>query len=536
MNNPKEVFLATLIKVVKSTSPNLEESKVESSVDYCDYRFGEFSTNICFALAKELDSNPLEVSKSIVDGLSQSNEIDFVEFRPPGFINVRMKPSVWLDYISAINHNYASSNIGEGQSVQLEFISANPTGPLVLTNAWQGYYGDILANIFESQGYKTQREYYLNDGGNQIVSLGKAVQQSLGMEFDEEVAKELYRGEYINRVAEVIVDSQGENKKVLEADPKEIGQKAAKIILDDYIKPDLARLEVEFDTIYSETKPDIKKTLKRLDDSGLLKEKDGAVWLDGSKVGLNQDEVLVRSYDKEYSYFLKDIAYQLERLEERGFDKTITIVGPDHHGQSIRLVNTLKQLGHEGFNQISTQTIRLVKDGQEFKMSKRKGNYILLDDFLDSVPSEAARFYFGMRDTNTHMDFDIDLVKEHSAKNPVYYSLYAYARACSIEQKAAEEGLKAGANNHYELTDQEKRLFMELSKVGDILSEVTVNYKAHKLLHQIYEIAKSFHEYYESERIVGSKQASEKLYLIAKFKLAYEALFAIVGVTLLERM
>lgn len=537
MKNPKEIFNESLVRALSADFGSLSESDIESSISYCDPNFGELSSNICFRLAKSEAKNPVEIAQAIIDSLKNDSNIEHAEFLEPGFINVRLNITVWVKYLDSIGADFAKSELGKGKSVQLEFISANPTGPLVLTNAWQGYYGDILANIYASQGYKAEREYYLNDGGNQIIALGRAIQQALGAEFEAEIADNLYRGEYIDKIAEVITREYGNSDRVKSAEPMEVGKKTAELIIDQHIKPDLARLEVSFDTMYSESKPDIEKTLTRLKDAGLIKKNDGAMWLDGNKVGLKQDEVLVRSYDKGYTYFVKDIAYQLERLEDRGFDSTITIVGPDHHGQAIRLVNTLKALGHDNFTEISTQTIRLIKDGKEFKMSKRKGNYILLDEFLDMVPTEAARFYFAMRDTNTHMDFDVDLVKEHSAKNPVYYALYAYARACSIQQKATEANLKpADSLEGYELSAVERKLVLELSKVPSILAEITTSHKVHQLLHHTVEVAKVFHEFYELERVVGNDQATQKLLVIKQFKQAYEAIFEVIGVGLLEKM
>ncbi len=535
--DPKNTFIQSLSRALKGEFAGLTEQDIAASVSYCEPKFGEFSTNLVFRLSKTAKQNPKDVASTIIQRLNDDNSIEQADFLEPGFINVRLKETIWVEYLASISSDFARSEMGKNQSVQVEFISANPTGPLVLTNAWQGYYGDILASIYASQGYRTEKEYYLNDGGNQIISLGRAIQQALGTEFESEIADNLYRGEYIDNIAEVITTEYGSTDRVKSSEPLEVGAKTAELIIEQHIKPDLARLEVNFDTMYSESKPDINKTLQRLDEAGLSKEKDGAVWLDGEKVGLKQDEVLVRSYDGGYTYFLKDIAYQLERLEDRGFDNTITIVGPDHHGQAIRLINALKALGHDGFTEISTQTIRLIKDGKEFKMSKRKGNYILLDDFLDMVPTEAARFYFAMRDTNTHMDFDIDLVKEHSAKNPVYYALYAYARACSIEQKADEANLKsADSFDNYELSDVERKLVLELSKVPAILAEITVSHKVHQLLHHTIEVAKVFHEFYESDRVVGNEQAPQKLLFIKQFKLAYEAIFSVIGVGLLEKM
>ena len=537
MNNPQDKFTEALIVAMGASYKSYGKSDVELSVSRCSPKFGDFSTNVAFRLAKDEGISPEVAAAPIVAALSSCKDIVSAEYLPPGFINATLKQEIWVDYLASIGKDFGFSKKGHGSKIQLEFISANPTGPLVLTNAWQGYYGDILSNIFSSQGYLVSREYYLNDGGNQIVSLGRAVQQSLGKNFSEEIASELYRGEYISIIADIITTEIGSPDLVTTAEPSQIGLKAAKLILEQYIKPDLARLGVKFDSIYSEGRPDIQKTLNRLEDAGLSKHKDGALWLDGSKVGLKQDEVLVRSYDDGHSYFLKDIAYQLERLEERGFNETITIVGPDHHGQSIRLLNTLKALGHSGFSELSTQTIRLIRAGKEFKMSKRKGNYVLLDDFLDTVPTEAARFYFAMRDTNTHMDFDIDLISQHSSKNPVYYSLYAYARACSIEEKAQKEGVEVATSlKGYSLTDCEKHIAVELSKLPEILLEITSSHKVHQLLHHTVEIAKSFHEYYEQDRVLSSTKAAQKLFIIARFKRAYESIFSILGVDLLEKM
>lgn len=536
-NNPKNILVQALHEAIQNTYANLSLAEVSASVAYCDPKFGQFSTNLVFRISRAESAPAQQVAEHIIEALSQDKSVESAEFVQPGFINIQMSNQVWVEFAESINDNFLESKPSKDTSIQLEFISANPTGPLVLTNAWQGYYGDILANIYTSQGFKTSTEYLLNDGGNQIIALGKAIQQALGKDFEAEVTEDLYRGEYVDEVAGIVAKEYGSKEEIMSAEPLKIGTRAAEIIVEDYIKPDLAQLGVNFDSMFSESRLDIKKTLTRLEDAGLIKHKEGAIWIDGQKVGLDKDQVLIRSYDKGESYFVKDIAYQLERLEERGFGQTITVVGPDHHGQAIRLVNTLKVLGHDSFKEISTQTIRLIKDGKEFKMSKRKGNYILLKDFLEMVPTEAARFYFAMRDTNTHMDFDVDLVKEHSAKNPVYYSLYAYARACSIISKA--DGVvtreQAGLDG-YELSLKEKKLLLEISKLPEILYEITQNQRVHLLLHQTYEVAKAFHEYYESERVLDSEHISEKLYFINQFRAAYQAIFRIIGVSLLEKM
>ncbi len=534
MELPKQIAATAIEQAYRKKYQDKLPSGV--SLDYCEAKFGDFASNIAMQLAPKLKKPPLEVANTLVEAISKVKGVEIAEVAGPGFINITLTNQVWCQYADTLS-SFGRKVVKTPQKVQIEFISANPTGPLVLTNAWQGYYGDILANVFASQGYTVAREYYLNDGGNQISALGEAIQQALGKVFPEERAKELYRGNYIEAVAKTITEEYGESSRVLAAQPAIIGKRAAEIILDHYIRRDLEHLGVHFDTIFSETIADTKVTLTRLEEAGLLIEKDGAIWLNGNKIGLNKDEVLVRSYDKGETYFLKDIAYQLNRIEDRGFEKTITIVGPDHHGQAIRLVKTLEALGHNNFTELSTQTIRLIKDGKEFKMSKRAGNYILLADFLDEVPTEAARFYFGMRDTNSHMDFDIDLVKERSQKNPVYYAMYAYARACSLRAMAKEHNLMAAeALQADSLSSVQRELLRQISQIPDILHSITENYKVHLLLHTTLELARCFHEWYEQEKVVGSDDAQHKLALLERFCTAYETIFALLGVTLLEKM
>lgn len=537
MQTPIQIAAQALETAYQSSFGNKPNQDPQASLSYCDAQYGDYASNLAMQAAKDLKKSPADIAGAICEELGKDKSVASAEVAGPGFINIRLQAQAWTDCARSFDHSFGKVTQPKPKSIQLEFISANPTGPLVLTNAWAGYYGDILCNIYATQGYDVSREYYLNDGGNQIVSLGKAVKQALGQKYEEEVAKELYRGEYLNKVAELLSEEAGNKDRVLEMDEAQLGKRASEIILEKYIQADLARLGVHFDTIFSETIPDTKAALGRLDKAGLLVKDKGATWLNGEKVGLEKNEVLVRSYDNGETYFLKDIAYQLNRLEERKFDNTITIWGPDHHGQAIRLQKVLEALGHKNFYQLHTQTIRLVKDGQEFKMSKRKGNYILLDEFLDEVPTEAARFYFGLRDTNSHMDFDIDLVKERSSKNPVYYALYAYARACSIEENASKEGIKAAdALDVKKLSDSQRELIRQIARVPEMLEMITGNHHVHLLLHQVLEIARVFHDWYEKEKVVGSDDADHKLYLVQQYKLAYEAIFSVLGVSLLEKM
>lgn len=514
---------------------SLAEGQVNKSVSFCDPQFGDVTTNIALQLAAPLQSNPRKLAEALAARLEESAVIASCETAGPGFVNIRLSDSYYRRLRSAANEVYFESSIGDGQKVNVEFISANPTGPLVLVNAWGGYYGDILASVFASQGYEVAREYYLNDGGNQIAQLGRAVQQAAGKKFTEEEAAELYRGDYVDKLAAEIQGELGSVDDLLAAQPLEVGDKAKVIILETMIRPTLQRLGIHHDLIYPESTLDNQRTLERIREKGALKEADGALWLDGAKVGLEKDEVLVRSTDSQETYFLKDISYQLTKLEGRGFDRAITIVGPDHHGQEKRLVAALDLLGAPGFVPLWTQTVRLIKDGGEFKMSKRRGNYIELNDFLDSVPSDTARFFFAMRDTNTHFDLDLNLVQAQNKHNPLYYVMYSYVRARSILSKVSEGNLpKADL-----IEDGEKIIWRKILELALTIRRATENYQVHSILYQVIELARLFHDWYEKHPIISeddlSKQAA-RIALVSHYERVMRGTLELIGITPQERM
>jgi arginyl-tRNA synthetase len=488
--------------VAKQVFGDISPEEVMSSVSFCDTQFGDISTNLAMKKASQTGQAPRELAQKLASALEEGGEYATCEVAGAGFVNIRLKDRDYANLLSNLDANFYKSQSGKGKRVNVEFISANPTGPLVLVNAWGGYYGDILASFFTSQGYEVTREYYLNDGGRQIFQLGRALQQAVGVKFDDETAAELYRGEYIDELAGDLVREYGSDAELKTADAGEIGDKAQAIILDNYIKPTLERMGIHHDVIYKETSLDNRTTLTRLGKVSAILKKDDAIWLNGERAGLEKDEVLVRSTDQEDTYFLKDISYQLGKLEERKYDLAITIVGPDHHGQEKRLIAALRLLGHENFVPLWTQTVRLTKDGQEFKMSKRRGNYILLDDFFDSVSAQTARFFFAMRDTRSHFDIDLDLITAQNKHNPMFYVMYSYARASSVLSKLAEDSDKQA---NYRLDDVQKAIIKSFVELANLVQQSTTNYQVHPVLHQMIEIARGFHEWYENNPVISEK-------------------------------
>ncbi len=517
------------------TGEELAHDAARASLSFCDMRFGDLASNIALTHAHTVERPARDLAAQLADALPHLDMISTCEVAGPGFVNLRFSDEVWVQLVEALREDYFITRDGASQRVNIEFISANPTGPLVLVNAWGGFYGDVLARIFSSQGYNVTREYYLNDGGNQIAQLGRAVQQSAGKDFSEEVAAELYRGQYIDELAAQLTEALGGRNELLVADPMLIGEQAKDIIFERLIQPTLQRLGIQHDEIFSERQLDNGRTIERLDKVGAVRRYDGAIWLSGEVAGLEKDEVLVRSGDGGDTYFLKDISYQLDKLERRGFDTAITIVGPDHHGQEQRLVAALHLLGQDSFVPLWTQTVRLTKDGREFKMSKRRGNYIILDEFLDSVPVDTARFFFALRDTNSHFDLDLDVISSQNKHNPLYYVLYSYVRAASVLHKAdgvPEVGMRL-------VEKSQRQIVRNFLKVFEALKGVTSSYQVHTVLYDLIEVARSFHDWYERNPILTETEPrirAERLAFVLRYKQAIGGLLEMIGITPIEKM
>lgn len=529
----------TLQSTISSTGLNIDLDAVAGSISFCDIEFGDFASNLGLTQAKKLHASPVEIAQVLADHLQTTDLIVSAEVVAPGFLNIRLSDAFWLKQLSGLTENFYASQRGQDRRVNIEFISANPTGPLVLVNAWGGFYGDILARVYASQGYDVTREYYLNDGGNQIIQLGRAIQQAAGKEFSAIESAELYRGPYIDKLAIDLSDELGSTQTLLGADPQAIGEKAQRVIFSQLIQPTLQRLGIHHDVVTPETSLDNQATIQALVAHDGVIERDGATWLKGSAAGLSKDEVLVRSTDNQETYFLKDITYQIGKLKGRNFDTAITIVGPDHHGQERRLVATLDLLGVTGFIPLWTQTVRLIRDGQEFKMSKRRGNYIVLDDFLDTVAPETARFFFAMRDTNSHFDLDLDLLAQQNKHNPLYYVMYAYARTQSVlsksglDHEALQQTVEVG-----QISVEERRLIRSIVQLDEKITSTIDTQEIHPILHQLIAVASDFHDWYERHPILQAPLEKRPARLMVAYRAAcvLAGTLKLLGITPLEKM
>ncbi|MDP2946268.1 MAG: arginine--tRNA ligase [bacterium] len=512
---------------------------------------GDYTTNIAFALTKILPAQG-EIAEYLVNKLKKQKVKDFSKIEAKnGFINFFLSPECLHYQIKEIlkqKNKYVFSGEGKGKKIQVEFISANPTGPLTIGNGRGGFYGDTLANILESQGYKVTREYYINDRGEQILLLGRSIKRAQGSPLSipgtEEPAKaggmvpgiseNLYKGEYINELAKQI------DKKL---NAGEAGQKAVELILKTYIRPVIKRLGIKFDnwfsekSLYSPASGEIMESLMRRD---FIYEKDGTTWMKTSQHGDTEDRVLIKK-DGSETYFLSDILYHFDKFKIRKFDKVIDIWGADHHGYAPRLKAAIAVLGipEDNLEIIITQLVRLVKNGKEVKISKRAGVFITLEELIDEVGLDAARFFFLMYSPNTHMDFDMELAKQRSEKNPVYYIQYAHARLSGILRKAHPTGDHPKGEKFKLLKEKgELNLIRKLAEFPELLSEVSRNYEVHRLPRYALELAREFHNFYEKYRVITEDKnlTSARLALTMATKIVLANALNLMGIKAPDKM
>jgi len=509
---------------------------------------GDYTTNIAFALTKILGKSPQEIAKNLVDELEKQKISDFSKIESKnGFINFFLSPECLHHQIRGIlkqKNKFGFSGKNEGKHIQVEFISANPTGPLTVGNGRGGSYGDTLANVLETQGHKVVREFFINDRGGQILALGRSIKLAQGEKLDLEQAESenLYQGGYINDLARQINNGLS---------VEEAGQEAAGLILETYIKPAVKRLGIKFDNWFSEKslysdKQHVtchmslyNRVMEDLMRKNLVYEKDGATWMKTSGLGDDKDRVLIKSSGDE-TYFMSDILYHFDKFNVRKFDKVINIWGADHHGDMPRLLGALKIMGIDlgRLDVILYQFVRLIKNGKEVKVSKRAGTFVTLEELINEVGLDAARFFFLMYSPNTHMDFDMELAKQRSEKNPVYYVQYAHARLSSIIKKARKANLKSQISNLKFLKENDDNLIRKLIEFPELLTEVSKNYEIHCLPRYALELAREFHNFYEKERVITEDKnlTSARLALVMATKIVLANILSLMGIKAPDRM
>jgi arginyl-tRNA synthetase len=503
---------------------------------------GDYSTNVALELVKILKISPKEIAELIIKNINKNEIIKNIEIAGPGFINFFINNDFYLNKINKIineENNYGRSSIGNKEKINIEYVSANPTGILHVGTARGAAYGDSLSRILDFAGYIPTREYYINDGGNQIENLGlsiKARYENL-CGINSSIPEDGYHGKEIIEIAEKIYK---ENKESKINENIEYFKNYGIDTLISRIKEDLKNFRVEFDVWTSEK--DIRKSgkieqcLKILDDMGNIYEEDGAKWLKTSKYGDEKDRVIIKS-DGAYTYIVPDIAYHLDKIS-RGYDKLIDVLGADHHGYVSRLKASIDALGYDK-NKLTVkllQMVKLIKDNEEIKMSKRTGKTITITELIEEVGTNAARYFFASKSLDTQMNFDITLATKKSNENPVYYIEYAHARICSILKNiTTKENIEK-----YKTINSEKaiELIKKVCEFKEIVEIAATKQLPHIITTYLYELATLFHTYYNTEKILSDDEiyTAERANLISTVKITIKNGLNLIGVEALEEM
>ncbi|WP_078543385.1 arginine--tRNA ligase [Litchfieldia alkalitelluris] len=513
---------------------------------------GDFSTNMAMQLARIAKKAPRTIADDIVNHFDKTKaSIEKIEIAGPGFINFYMDNTYLTELVSTIlksGSHYGATNTGRNQKVQVEFVSANPTGDLHLGHARGAAVGDSLCNILAKAGYDVSREYYINDAGNQINNLAISVEtrymQALGMEKD--MPEDGYHGQDIIEIGKTLAAEFGDKYVHIPEQERfdffrEYGLKYEMAKL----QKDLAEFRVDFDVWYSETSlyhnGKIDNALATLREKGHIYEEEGATWFRSTTYGDDKNRVLKKS-DGSYTYLTPDIAYHQDKLE-RGFEKLINIWGADHHGYIPRMKAAIQALGYaEDTLEVEIiQLVHLYKNGEKMKMSKRTGKAVTMRDLIEEVGLDAVRYFFAMRSADTHMDFDLDLAVSKSNENPVYYSQYAHARICSMLRSGEELGVNLDENINLALINSEKEIDL-LKKLGEFpaaVAEAAEKRIPHRVTNYTYELASALHSFYNAEKVLDQENMEKtkaRLGLMKAVQITLQNALALIGVSAPEKM
>ncbi|MCF8110625.1 MAG: arginine--tRNA ligase [Desulfobacteraceae bacterium] len=523
---------------------SVEEPKIEAH--------GDFATNFAMAGASAQKMPPRKIAEAIADHLDDHEGIiEKTEIAGPGFINFFIRQTAWLPVLKEIHdkdHSFGAAGLGDGKKVQVEFVSANPTGPLHIGHGRGAVVGDTVASLLSFCGYRVDREYYINDAGRQIHTLGKSVYLrclELGGK-EVEFPEDAYQGDYIYEIAKSAIAEKGPG--MLEKSEQEAveicARYAAGQILKD-IRVDLENLGVRFDSWFSEQKlydsGRVDKALSFLEKKGLIYEKDDARWFAASRFGDEKDRVVVRK-NGQTTYFASDIAYHLEKYE-RGYDRVIDVWGADHHGYVQRLSAAITAMGKSSgqFRVILTQLVNLLRKGRPVSMSTRAGRFVTLRDVTDEVGRDAARFIFLTRHHESPLDFDLEVAKAKTNDNPVYYVQYVHARISSIWKKATEErGIQAALPNGLELLcePEEIRLIKQLARYPETVAVAAELMEPHRVAYYLMDLAALFHAYYNKHRVLTDDPniTEPRLYMIMAVQKIIRNGLGMLGVSAPETM
>ena len=523
MNDLSKIVKENIYEMIRKTFNRIDEDldtdfRVEIPPND---QFGDFSTNVAMINAKRAKMPPRKLAEKFVDLLNEDISIEKVEIAGPGFINLFLSADFYqsklTDILNEDTKSYFQEDLGQDHRIQLEFVSANPTGPLTVGHGRQAVIGDVLASVYERFGYQVIREYYFNDAGRQMRLLAKSVYIRYNELFgiNEEIPEGGYKGDYIVEIAKKIQDEEGDkfNGK-WDEEIEQFFLNRAKNEMFQHIKKTLKSMNIVFDVYFSEgslfTDGTLEKVKSIFQNNDLVYENDGALWLKVSEFIDEKDKVLIRS-DGMPTYFFTDIANHYKK-HERGFEQVFDIWGADHHGHIPRMKAAMKALGfkEDFFNVILHQMVTLKQKGEVIKMSTRQGNFITLDELIEMVGKDATRYFYAMVDKDGQLVFDIDLARSSSMDNPVFYVQYAHARICSLIANATKKGLVfIPGEDAQELTSRQDSLFIrDLMLYTDALLETIQTNSPHKLTNYIHALASKFHQYYNSNVFVDTNHPS----------------------------
>jgi arginyl-tRNA synthetase len=509
---------------------------------------GDYSCNIAMILCKDIGEPPQNIAKKIIAGIKKKypNNFSSIEIANPGFINFKLNNNLLFTELQNIikkDENYGKTNVGNGKKALIEFVSANPTGPLTIGHGRGAILGDSVSNLLAWNGYKIEKEYYFNNAGKQMDRLGLSVYLRYCELLDQpiEFPEECYQGKYIYNIAQILIDKHGDELLNKQDDP--LFKKTAENIIFNDIKNTLQKLGIKFDNFFNEDSlyknKSIFKVIDRLKEKKLIYEKDGATWFAGSSIGRNSDRVLVKSTG-EPTYRLPDIAYHKDKFD-RKFDLIVDVFGADHMDAYPDVMAAVEQLGCDTnkMKVLIHQFATVSENGESVKMSTRKANFITLDELLDEVGKDVVRYFFLMRGMNTHLNFDIDIAKSESDENPVFYLQYAYARICNILNRAIELNYDT-KNPELSLlnTDIELEIIHNLISFPDCIKEVANKLEPQIIINYLQNVALQFHRFYSKNKVLtDDKELSKsRLLLIKSIKIVLRNGLDIIGISHPERM
>lgn len=515
---------------------------------------GDFSANVALAGARAFKKAPRAIAESIVGNLDLEDTLfERVEIAGPGFLNFYLSQQYYTEIIKDIaakGEDYGKSDYGKGKRVLVEFVSANPTGPMHIGNARGGAIGDCLSSVLEWAGYEVNREFYVNDAGNQIEKFATSLEVRYLQIYKDgiEMPEDAYKGADITAHAQAFAEEYGD--KFVEAESADRRKALVDFALPKNIaglESDLLQYRIKYDKWFKESSlhadGSVNDIIEKFKSLGVTYEKDGALWFKASEYGNDKDVVLIRANGIP-TYIVPDIAYHYNKLVTRGYDKAVDVLGADHHGYVPRMKAALSALGIDPsrLDCVIMQMVRLVRDGETIKLSKRSGKAITLTTLLDEIPIDAARFFFNLREPNSHFDFDLDLAAQETSQNPVYYVQYAHARICSILKKAQSEGvvLRTPADDELNMlnSEEELQLIRHLSSLTDEIVAAAKAYDPAKITHFVIELATLFHKFYNAQRVMvddeGLMQA--RLYLCLAVKDTIKNILTMLKITAPEAM